>query len=311
MKNPKFSIIVPARNEEEGIERAIVSIQKQTYKDFEIIISNDGSTDKTREIVETLMKNDKRIRILNRPKGHSAAFARNRGAEKARGKILVFLDADTFLKENLLEEIDKCKLNVDGYAFDCFSSHKTLVNYALSGMVVPIIAKKKVYEKSDEDRLMLFCVTKKAYDTVKGYSEEIFYFEDEDFANKFYDAGFKTAFLKNTCQYFELPSTFSEFLRQCGWIAKGLNSVKDSSKRRIVKLKWLGKSLFLLAPLAFVFDAKLFWLILAITAGIPYITLFRRNKSLLKSLVTLPFLYIKTFNVTAKLIIRSFYVRLK
>ncbi|MBT7706386.1 glycosyltransferase family 2 protein [archaeon] len=310
MKKIKFSIIIPARNEEEGIERAINSIQKQTHKDFEVIISNDGSTDKTREIVEGLIKKDKRIRILNRKEGRSAAFARNRGAEKANGEIIVFLDADTFLKDNFLEEINKCKSRVDGYACDCFSSHKTIVNYALSGMTIPIIAKKKMYSKLDKDRLMFFCVTKKAYKKIGGYSEEIFYFEDEDFANKFYDAGFKSAFIKDTCQYFELPSTFSEFIRQSSWIAKGLNSIKDSKKRRSVKFKWLAKSIFLLLPLFFL-KTNLALLVFCITAGIVYLNLIIRNKNLIKSLVSLPFLYVKTIFITSKLIIKSFQVRLK
>jgi glycosyltransferase involved in cell wall biosynthesis len=309
MKKPKFSIIIPARNEEEGIERAIKSIQKQTYKDFEIIISNDGSTDKTQGIVEKLIKSDKRIRILNRKEGHSAAFARNRGAEKAKGKILIFLDADTFLKENFLGAINKCKLKVDGYACDCFSSHKTLVNYALSGMTIPIIAKKKMYSKSDKDRLMFFCVTKKAYKKIKGYSEEIFYFEDEDFANKFYDAGFKSAFIKDTSQYFELPSTFSEFIRQSSWIAKGLNSIQDSKKRRSVKLKWLAKSIFLLLPLFFL-KTNSALLVFLVTVGIVYLNLISRNKNLIKSLASLPFLYVKTIFITSKLILKSFKDRL-
>lgn len=103
MKTPKFSVIIPAHNEEDVIERAIKSILNQTYQNFEIIISNDGSTDKTKEIVENLIKKDKRIKILNQDKGHSAAFARNWGAEKAKGEILIFLDADTFISTNALE----------------------------------------------------------------------------------------------------------------------------------------------------------------------------------------------------------------
>jgi len=310
MKKPKFSIIIPARNEEDTIEKAISSIQKQSYKNFEIIISNDGSTDKTREIVEKLMKIDSRIKILNRAKGHSAAFARNRGAESARGKILIFLDADTFLKENFLEKIDKCKLDVDGYATNCYSHHKTLVNYALSGLIVPIIAKKKTYKKEDKDRLMIFCITKKAYDKIGGYSESIFYFEDEDFANKFYEAGFETAFIKNTCQYFELPSTFKEFLRQCSWISKGLNSIGNYKKRRVVKLKWLAKSAFILLPLIFFWKMELFLISLLLTMGFTYLGLIFRNKNLVKSLISLPFLYIKTIIITFNLIKKTFEVRL-
>jgi len=311
MKSPVFSVIIPAHNEEEVIEKAIRSIQKQTFSNFEIIISNDGSTDKTREIVENMMKKDKRIKILNREKGHSAAYARNRGAEGARGKILIFLDADTFISENTLEEIAGVKLNVDAFAFDCIPKNNTLVNYALSGLVVPIVAKKNIYSKEDGSPLMFFCITNTAFKKIKGYDESIFYFEDEDFSKRFYKAGYKTAFVPKVYQYFELPSDISGFVRQAKWIARGLNSIKNANFRRRVKLFWLFKTVFLIFPLTMIFDKNLFLLSIIITAGFTYISLIKRNRNPFKSLMALPFLYAKTIIICYKLILKSIQDRIK
>jgi glycosyltransferase involved in cell wall biosynthesis len=302
MKTPKFSVIIPAHNEEDVIERAIKSILNQTYQNFEIIISNDGSTDKTKEIVENLIKKDKRIKILNQDKGHSAAFARNWGAEKAKGEILIFLDADTFISTNALEEISKSILDVDAFAFDCIPKNKTIVNYALSGLVVPIVARKQIYSKEDKDQIMFFCISQNAFNKLKGYDETIFYFEDEDLVQRFYEMGFKTINFNTTMQYYELPATFKGFLRQCKWIAKGLNSIKIKKQRMKTKLFWLIKSIFLVMPLLFSFSSKLFFISLGLTLGFTYILLIKRNKNIIKSLVALPFLYIKTGIITYLLI---------
>jgi glycosyltransferase involved in cell wall biosynthesis len=311
MKSPKFSVIIPAHNEEEVIEKAIKSIQEQTFRDFEIIISNDGSTDRTKEIVERLIKKDKRIKILNQDKGHSAAYARNRGAEVARGEILIFLDADTFISTNALKEMAKSKLDVQAFAFDCIPRNNTLINYALSGLVVPIIAKKEVYSIRDDSPLMFFCIKSEAYKKIRGYDENIFYFEDEDFAKRFYEAGFKTAYIRGIYQYFELPANFGGFIRQTKWIAKGLSSFKERKKRAKIKLFWIMKTLFLVIPVFFIFNLELLFSALIITLGSTYISLILRNRNPLKSLVSLPFVYMKTFLITYLILKKSVISRIK
>jgi len=294
---PIFSIIIPARNEEDVIERCLQSILNQTFQDFEIIISNDGSTDRTKELVENFAQNDNNTKILNRNEGHSAAYARNRGAEIAKGKILIFLDADCVITNNFLQKIYEKRNDADAFVVDCFPTKNTLVNYALSGLVVPIVLKKEIYNKNDSNAPMFFTITKKAYDAINGYDENIFYFEDKDFTERFYKNNFKCKYIKDAYQYFELPSTFSEFIRQCKWIAKGINKMK-AEKRTPLKVNWLKKSLFLLFPFLFILNTYIFLILFFITLMFTYGRLIQRNKSLLNSFVTLPFLYIKIFVVS-------------
>jgi glycosyltransferase involved in cell wall biosynthesis len=301
MKTLKFSVIIPAHNEEAVIERAIKSVQIQSFQNFEIILINDGSTDKTREIVENLMKKDKKIRILNFDKGHSAAFARNRGAEFAKGEILVFLDADTYLEKNCLEEIKKREKLADAFCFPCDSIRINLITKILSGFTNQTkkkIIKEGIYNKRDNNKPLFFCYTKKAYKKLGGYSEKIFYFEDEDLVNRFYKKDFKTINFNTTKQYYELPSTFKEFLRQCKWIGKGINTIPEQRRKNKTKLVWVLKTLFLISPLIFLFKPLIAFYVFLGTLFISYLGLLIRNKKLILSLLVLPFLYIKTFLVT-------------
>ena len=97
-----ISIIMPAFNAEKTITRAIESIQKQTYKNWQLIIVNDGSKDATQEIIQQKCREDSRIEgYLIENSG--PAQARNYALEHAKGKWVAFCDADDWLTENALE----------------------------------------------------------------------------------------------------------------------------------------------------------------------------------------------------------------
>jgi len=97
-----ISIIIPVYNSAKYINRALESIYNQTYKNFEVIIVNDGSTDKTLDIINK-NKNFNKIKIINQKNSGSTA-ARNKGAEIANGDWLAFLDSDDYWLSNKLDE---------------------------------------------------------------------------------------------------------------------------------------------------------------------------------------------------------------
>ncbi|MCK4441656.1 MAG: glycosyltransferase family 2 protein, partial [Sulfurovaceae bacterium] len=90
-KNVLFSVVVPLYNKEKYIKRTLDSILNQTFSNFEIIIVNDGSTDKSCEIIKTI--NDDRIHLIHKKNG-GVSSARNRGIKEAKGEFIAFLDAD-------------------------------------------------------------------------------------------------------------------------------------------------------------------------------------------------------------------------
>ena len=98
-----FSIIIPLYNKERYIENAIQSILKQTVVDYEIIILNDGSTDKSKDIISKYVS--EKIRIIDHPKNKGLSAARNTGIKNATSDYITFLDADDLWKPNYLQTI--------------------------------------------------------------------------------------------------------------------------------------------------------------------------------------------------------------
>jgi len=103
--NPFFSIIVPAFNVEKYIHRAVSSILTQSFRDFELIIVNDGSTDNTANIINELSNQNKKITIINHSKNESLHIARMNGVATANGEYIVFLDGDDYFTENTFSEL--------------------------------------------------------------------------------------------------------------------------------------------------------------------------------------------------------------
>ena len=145
---------------------------------------------------------------------------------------------------------------------------------------------------------MFFCIKREAYDKIGGYNENIFYYEDEEFADNFYKLGFKSVLVKEAKQYFELPTSFSEFLRQCKWIGRGINSINDKRDKRKKKLIWIGRTIVLLSPLLFLFDPFLALEVFMFIMLLIFLKLIIRNRSFINSLRTLPFFYLKNFLVS-------------
>lgn len=101
MRN-KVSIIVPVYNQQKYIKKCIESIVRQTYKNIEVIIVNDGSVDKTLGICEELRSKDARISIIS-TKNSGVSRARNIGIDAASGEYLMFVDADDYLDYRAVE----------------------------------------------------------------------------------------------------------------------------------------------------------------------------------------------------------------
>lgn len=100
---PKVTVIIPVYNAEKYIEECLDSLLRQTYLDFEIVCVDDGSTDRSLEILRRYEAQDSRISVLTQNNQY-AGVARNAGMERAKGKYLLFLDADDFFCEDMLKQ---------------------------------------------------------------------------------------------------------------------------------------------------------------------------------------------------------------
>lgn len=99
---PRVSIIIPAYNSEVTIARCLESIIKQTYKDFECIVVNDGSNDNTSKICHQYAASDERLKVIDKNNG-GVSSARNAGIDSAIGEWITFIDSDDYIDSTYLE----------------------------------------------------------------------------------------------------------------------------------------------------------------------------------------------------------------
>ena len=97
MNNIKVSVIVPLYNAEKFAKRCIESVLKQTFQNYELILVDDGSKDRTGEICDQYAEKESRIKVIHKKNG-GVSSARNTGLEIAEGEWVTFLDADDWIE---------------------------------------------------------------------------------------------------------------------------------------------------------------------------------------------------------------------
>lgn len=132
MKKPIFSIIVPVYNAEGTIERSINRLQSLEFNDYEVILVNDGSTDKTEQLIHQLVDKNPKFQWVT-TKNQGPGFARNEGLNRARGEYILFFDADdtpnrAVLKEyeQLLKKQPNADLIVSSFIFRTIDDEKVI-----------------------------------------------------------------------------------------------------------------------------------------------------------------------------------------
>lgn len=115
MSNPIVSVVIPVYNAQEGIKQCLDSLLNQTFKDYEIILLNDGSTDNTLEVIKSYASKNDCIRVIDK-ENEGVAKTRNKGIHLAKGEYIVFIDNDDFVESDYLERfynaIDQEQLDI-------------------------------------------------------------------------------------------------------------------------------------------------------------------------------------------------------
>lgn len=156
----KFSIIIPIFNCEKYIEKCINSILIQTFKDFELILVDDGSTDNSGKICDFFADKDNRIKVIHK-KNAGVSEARNEGINIASGEYITFVDADDWLEQNAYKTIyekikennvdmlifnyniaKNCKINKNRYFVEnCIMTEKKDIQIIQANILAPAITK--------------------------------------------------------------------------------------------------------------------------------------------------------------------------
>ena len=147
-----ISVIIPAYNSEKYLERCLDSVLNQTYKDLQIIVVDDGSTDNSGQILDDYAMKDSRVEVIHIENG-GVSNARNTGIERAKGEYIAFVDSDDAIKENMYEELLQVieNTNVDIVSSDLLMDDK---------LVKHNIEADRIYQKEDIEKEILHLFTK-------------------------------------------------------------------------------------------------------------------------------------------------------
>lgn len=216
----KISVIIPTYNEEKDLVGCLTSLDNQTYKDFEVIVIDDGSSDKTLEILSALtFKNFKLVLLKQNHKG--AGAARNLGAGKAVGEILVFLDADMTFDSEFLKYLVEPILKDKDHPYGTFSAEEYVSNWenvwARCWNINEGWEDKKRHPKNYPEHQYVFrAILRSEFDRVGGFTPGG-YNDDWSLYEKLH---YQAIIAPHAVFYHKNPSSISEIFRHAQWVAK-------------------------------------------------------------------------------------------
>ncbi len=129
---PKISIIIPCYNQGKYIAECLDSVIAQTFKDFEAIIINDGSTDNSLKIIEPYLKKHSNLRLINKTSTGGVVSARNKAIRKAKGTYIYPLDADDIISPDCLEKLYQAMIANKGDIISSRALYFGLINSEVS-----------------------------------------------------------------------------------------------------------------------------------------------------------------------------------
>ncbi|MEW9094156.1 MAG: glycosyltransferase [Clostridiaceae bacterium] len=215
---PLISVVIPVYNLEKYLSTSIESVLNQTFKDFEIIIINDGSSDKSGVLCDRYAEQDNRIKVLH-IKNNGVSNARNIGLKYSSGKYVFFCDGDDYIDNHAFEimvkmsEEYKIDLLICGYYFE---SHQTGGNNKIHIDSYPVFWNSDIFYPSREsikkdlvslwNKSLMYNVWNKFYrlDIIQEhdirFSTELAMGEDLDFTNKYF-MYCNSFYILNNCFY--------------------------------------------------------------------------------------------------------------
>ncbi len=214
---PLVSIIIPTKNSAEFLENCLKSIKEQSYKNIEIIVVDNNSTDDTKKIARRYTD-----KVYN--KGPERSAQRNFGATKAVGDYLYFVDADFDLEKKVVEQASK-EIQKGLDAVVVHNSPDTSVSW---------IAKVRKFEtdmyKYNLDHSAARFFKKDIFKKICGYAESITAGEDYDIQNKLNKAGYKTGFIDAEALHLGEPTSIIRHMKKYYDYGKDFKNYKKTNE---------------------------------------------------------------------------------
>lgn len=205
MKRPLFSIIIPTLNEEKFLPRLLASLTAQTNKNFEVIIVDGSSKDKTVEEAKKFSSKFPSMSVLV-SKQANLSLQRNMGARAAKGTWVLFLDSDNVM---LPYAIDRCISYIHGYTDVKFFTTWFTPDSEISGDAVLVLIANLFVEAGKIIKRQIApgpfaAVTRDVFIRSGGYDEARRYGEDQEFSMRLYEQGIPLEFLRETLYVYSL-----------------------------------------------------------------------------------------------------------
>ena len=299
----RYSVIVPVYNRPTEVDELLGSLCKQTLKDFEVIVVEDGSTEKSDTVCDQYKD---RLDLKYYYKENTGPGpSRNYGAERSNGEYLIILDSDVIVPDNYLENIQKelDREPCDAFggpdrAHESFSPIQKAINYAMTSFFTTggIRGGKKKMDKF-YPRSFNMGIYKNVFKRVGGF-DNIRYGEDIDLSTRLFEAGYLCRLFPDAFVYHKRRVKFSSFFRQ----VKHSGEARVMLKRRYpdtFKLVHLLPAVFVLGNLLLVllaiFHSWLWILPILIYILSVFIDSLIKNKSLKVALLSIPAAYCQLF----------------
>lgn len=178
-----FSIIIPVYNVEKYLEQCLQSVISQTYTNFEVILINDGSTDKSKKICDKYTLDDTRFKLID-IKNKGVSNARNLGIEKSRGEYILFLDSDDYIELDALEKIYNV-VNSNDYDIVLYRLVREINNKKIIDIDMDRYMNKAYSTKEEIKDLMPYLIKKEIINSpIKVYRNKLIKFNNIKFDTK-------------------------------------------------------------------------------------------------------------------------------
>lgn len=214
---PRFSVIVPVYNRVDEVEDLLKSLSAQTYKNFEVVIVEDGSTVRCEDAVKAVSGVDV---YYYYKENEGRSIARNYGLERANGDYFIFFDSDCVIPpgyfSTLAEELDANPVDCFGgpdSAHESFTSTQKAINFAMTSFLTTGgIRGGKVSLEKFVPRTFNMGFSREVYERVGGFRE--MFSEDIDMSMRIREAGFSIGLIRPAFVYHKRRVDFKKFLRQ-------------------------------------------------------------------------------------------------
>lgn len=214
MNKPKVSVVITTKNEQEHISNCLISIKQQSYKNIEILVIDNNSEDKTKEIAKRYTKN-----IFNL--GPERSSQRNAGVQKAKGEYIIYLDADMRLEPELIEKAMK---QIQAESADALYISEVVMGTSL-------LSKIRRHERGFYDSTVIDCariIEREAFLKVKGFDLSLTGPEDFDLQKKLKHKGYKSSLLKNSwLNHDESNINLKDYLNKKSYYSNSFDKYKE------------------------------------------------------------------------------------